>query len=519
MALGTLKRQPRFEDPRELLGDRLQGIYLFLADYGDVLFPGDYFADLFKDSSRGRPTVAARIMATVMILQSFEGLSDREACDRLGRDLAWQAAAGVHTGYEPFDPTLLVMMRNRLRTSKRPRRMFEDTKAVARQAGVMKDRARVLDSTPLYDAVTTQDTVTQLRAAIRKLLRLLEGTALAVRIRAALSRDDDYRSPGKPPCDWDDPAAREALVDALVRDAQAALGVVEGEELSGAAADAVELLARVAGQDVEQREDGTFVIVQNVAKDRIISTVDPEARHGHKSRNRQFDGFKTHVSIDPDSELIDEVAATAGNVSDRDAVDELLAPVAEWEDKPEVYGDCAYADGDTLNELEGKGFEVRAKVPPASNKKGRFSKDQFIIDFADETVICPAGQVAEIDFDENGGGVARFGKICATCPLASQCTTNKGGRNITIHPYEELLQAHKAEQQDPDWQRAYKDNRPKVERKIGHMTRRQWGGRKARTRGLRRIITDVLTRAAATNLSRLHVLGVRWDGAAWAAGP
>ena len=140
----------------------MAGIYRFLADCGDGLFPDDYFADLFKDSRRGRPTLPARVIATVMVLQSFEGLSDREACDRLGCDLRWQAAAGVHTGYEPFDPTLLVGMRNRLRASERPRRLFEDTKAVAKEAGVMKDRARVVDSTPLYDAVTTQDTITQL---------------------------------------------------------------------------------------------------------------------------------------------------------------------------------------------------------------------------------------------------------------------------------------------------------------------------------------------------------------------
>jgi len=172
MALGAAKRQARFEDPAELLGDRLKGIYRFLADYGDQLFPHDYFADLFTTSRRGRPTVPARVVATTMLLQSHEGLSDQEATDRLERDLAWQAAAGLHTGALSFDSTLLVGMRNRLRASARPKRLFEDTKAVAREAGVMGDRARVLDSTALYDAVATQDTVTQLRAAIRKLLRL-----------------------------------------------------------------------------------------------------------------------------------------------------------------------------------------------------------------------------------------------------------------------------------------------------------------------------------------------------------
>ncbi len=172
-------------------------------------------------------------------------------------------------------------------------------------APVLPSRARVLDWTPLYDAVATQDTVTQLRVAIRKLLAALDlaGSPLAAAVRAALLRDEEYATVGKPPCDWDDKAAREALVDALVRDAVAALGVIDGEALTAAAIAAADLLALVAGQDTQQGDDGVFRVVKGVAKDRVISTVDPEARHGHKSRNRRFDGYKTHLSMDPDCEL------------------------------------------------------------------------------------------------------------------------------------------------------------------------------------------------------------------------
>jgi hypothetical protein len=83
--------------------------------------------------------------------------------------------------------------------------------------------------------VATQDTVTQLRSAIRKLLRVLDRdyTAVAAKVRAVLARHDDYAGPGKPSCDWDDPAAREALVDELVKDALAALAALEGETLEG----------------------------------------------------------------------------------------------------------------------------------------------------------------------------------------------------------------------------------------------------------------------------------------------
>jgi hypothetical protein len=129
MALGTSDKQRRFDDPAALLGDRLAegSVHRFLSDEGDQLFSDHYFAGLDAASPKGRPTVAAQVLATVMVLQSFEGRSDREACDRSGADLRWQAACGVAVGAEPFQPTVLVGARNRLRASLRPRRLLEDT--------------------------------------------------------------------------------------------------------------------------------------------------------------------------------------------------------------------------------------------------------------------------------------------------------------------------------------------------------------------------------------------------------
>ncbi len=519
MALGRSIIQPRFENPREILGDRLKegSLYRLLADHGQRLFGDDYFADLYQDSKRGRPTIAARVMASVMLLQAFEGLSDAEAVDRLSFDLRWQAACGVDTGYEGFHPTSLVGQRNRLRASARPRRLFEDTKVVAKETGALKGRARVLDSTPLHDAVATQDTVTQLRAVIRKLLVALDqaGSPLAEGVRSALVRDDAYDTVGKPPCDWDDKGAREALVDALVRDALAALGAIDGKALPAGATGAAELLALVAGQDTEEGDDGVFRIVRGVAKGRIISTVDPEARHGHKSRNRRFDGYKTHLSLDPDSELIDEVAVTAANTPDRDAVDELVGGLADEEDKPELLGDSAYADGATRASLAEAGFEVVAKVPPVRNATGLFTKDRFIVDLEDDSVSCPAGQRVAIHPTRDGGGRASFKVPCKTCPLRQACTKSRAGRSITIGPHEELLQVARADQATPQWQERYRADRPKVERKIAHFARRPWGGRSARVRGRRRIATDVDTRAGAINWARLAVLGLDHDGAGW----
>src|SRR5215218_1905460 len=516
MALGVARVEQRFESPGVLLGDRLRGVYRLLADHGDRLFPDDYFADLYKASRLGRPTVPARVLATVMVLQAQEGLSDQEACDHLECDLRWQAAAGVDAGCVAFHPTVLVGQRNRLRGSERPKRFLEDTKVVAREADVLGGRARVLDSTAIYDAVATQDTVTQLRAAIRKLLRSLAGPA-AARVREALRRDDDYATPGKPPCDWDDPAAREQLVDELVRDAGAALAALEGEALAGAAREAAELLALVAGQDTEAGQDGVFRIARAVAADRVISTVDPEARHGHKSRNRRFDGYKGHFSVDPDSELIDEVTVTPANVADADAVSDLVGGSnGEGGERPLIFGDSAYAGPDTIDDLNQAGYEVIAKVPPATNRDGRYSKDDFTVDLTANTVTCPAGQTVAVRAGSGGERRAEFGSLCAACPLRQRCTGSSSGRTIRIHPKEAVLQRAKRFQAMPEWRDAYRHIRPGVERKIAHFVRAAWGGRRARTRGRQRVTTDAVTRAAAVNWTRLATLGLTFTNAGWA---
>jgi Transposase domain (DUF772) len=246
-------------------------VYAFLADHRHQLFPPELFADLTRHG--GHPSVPAEVVATVMVLQVLEGLSDREAISALRRDIAWKVACGLRLDDEGFHPTVLVYWRARLRASDRPRRIFEAVRQVIEQTGVVKGRGRrVLDSTVLDDAVATQDTVTQLVAAVRRVRRLIP-QAREVELTA-----HDYDRPGKPDCAWDDPQATQALVSGLVNDALALLAAVAARELEGEQAEAVALLALVAGQDVEPgRRPGSWRIARKVATDRVISTVDPQA--------------------------------------------------------------------------------------------------------------------------------------------------------------------------------------------------------------------------------------------------
>jgi hypothetical protein len=220
-------------------------VHAFLADHRRQLFPLELFADVARQGG-GHPSVPAEVIATVMVLQALEGLSDREAISALRRDIAWKVACGLHLDDEGFHPTVLVYWRNRIRHSARPRRILEAVRQVVEQTGVLTGRGRrVLDSTIVADAVATQDTVTQLVAAIRRVRRLVPA-ARAVELAA-----HDYDEPGRPECAWDDLEAKQALVSGLVNDALALLAAVVDPGLEAEQAEAVALLALVAGQDVE----------------------------------------------------------------------------------------------------------------------------------------------------------------------------------------------------------------------------------------------------------------------------
>ena len=522
----TLGRAPHQEtlihEATELCEKELAAtsIHRLLHDECHRLFPDDSFADVFRDT--GRQCVPPRIVAVVMVLQRFEGLSDREAVDRFKFDVRWKyAAGGLDLAYPGFVHTVLVDMRARLRGSKAPDRIFDAALAMAKAAGLI-GRRRVLDSTALYDAVATQDTVTMIRSAIRGLLRVTPAP-LVGELRAALEREDDYATAGKPVCDWEDKAAREDLIDALARDAHALLALLDDLVLAPEVKQAAELLAVVVGQDLEQTADGRFRIARRVAPDRVISTVDPEARHGHKTEHRSFDGYKGHVAIEPDSEIITAATVSAANVGDGSIAKELLEEALEPQtpaspaeegtkaigEPIEVYGDASYGTAEVLEHLEKAGAVAQVKVQAPSAPKGHFTKDAFRIDLAHGTVSCPAERLVKIRRRDDGAGIAIFGSACVSCPLRGSCTDNKEGRTVRVHRNEQRLLDARTRQKDAEWRAKYKATRPKVERKIGHLMRRRHGGRRCRMRGTVRVRQDFLLLAAATNFGRMAVLRTR----------
>ena len=474
----------------------------FLADHRHELFPDDLFADLFP-SGRGRPSIPADVVASVMVLQALEGLSDREAERALRDRISWKVATGLALDATGFDYSVLTYWRSRLRRSTRPQRIFDAVREVVTVTGVLAGKTRrALDSTLLDDAVATQDTVTQLIAAIRRVRRLVPAAGAV-----ALS-GHDYDSAGKPGIAWDDPVAKTALITALVNDALALITALDGVALNDEQVDAVGLLALIAGQDVEPGDtEGTWRIAERVAADRVISVVDPESRHMHKSRSDYRDGYKAHVAVEPDTGIITATALTPANAGDGPTGVGLLDGEATG---CEVYADSAYGGGDTRTAIRRRGHDALIKpIPIRPAVPGGFLRDDFTVDHHARTATCPAGHTVAI----TNSGSADFGPHCRSCPLRQRCTRAKDGRHLTISPNDSELVYGRRAWADPIFQAHYRQHRPMVERAIAWLVAH--GNRRVRYRGIERNDAWLATRAAALNLRRLVNLGLNHTETSW----
>lgn len=525
---GESDRQRDLLDVESVAGHLLEpgSVFALLAEHRDRLFPRELFADLFP-SRRGRPSIPGEVIASVIVLQALFGHSDREAVEALTFDLRWKAACGYAIDAKGFDSSALTYWRRRLAASDRPQRIFDVVRDVIAETGAVAGKTRrALDSTVLDDAVARQDTVTQLIAQIRRVGREVPGAKDLVAVqctRLAALTGQDFSMPGKPAIAWDDEAAREELVSALVGDALALLVALDVEQIQargGKPAEAVALLALVAGQDVEPVEgsdgtDGRWRIARKTAPDRVISTVDPDARHAHKTRQRRQDGFKAHVVVEPDTGLTTAVRATkASGAENSDAsigADLLSEDTTITEGQPlEVLADSAYGTGEMLHELDQAGHEpiikpwpLRPAVPDG------FTLDDFVRDTDAGTVTCPAGIVRSV----SARNTVSFASACSTCPLRARCTTAKRGRKLVLHEHDLLQRAHRARATDEGFQAIYRQHRPMVERSIAWLTR---GARRVPYRGIEKNNDWLHHRVAALNLRRLIAMGLTVENGTWA---
>jgi hypothetical protein len=511
-------------------------MFAFLAAHRAEVFPDADYADLFAPPGVGRPSLPATRMAAVLTLQVLHDYSDREAAEAARFDVRWKVAAGAPLDDPGFDPSSLVYWRNRIAKSARPDRISDAVRKIVAETGVLRGRRRrAVDSTILADAVATQDTVTQLVAAIRRVAREMPGAAEQI---ALVCTGHDYSRPGKPAIAWDDPAAKDALVSALVNDANAVVAALQDRDLAERAASALALLALVAGQDVEPAEgsdgtDGRWRIARKVAGDRVIPAVDPDARHTRKSGEARRDGYRAHVAADPETGIItdEKLTRAAGQENSDPAVArEFLAAGTDagygpGPASPDAagcpcsdgalawYGDSAYGTGELRDAIGRAGHLAVIKPRPLQPAvPGGFTVDDFTVDEQAGAVTCPAGITRPVTPGRN----VIFGAACGSCPLRARCTTSRTGRILTLHPHDGLLRAARA-----DWaagsglRKDYKTHRPNVERAIAQVA--TWRGRrlKLRYRGTARNNAWLKRRTAALNLRNLIGKGLTRRDGAW----
>ncbi len=547
---GFERMDREFTDAELLAGHLVPAgsMFAFLAAHRAEVFPDADYADLF--AAFGRPSLPATRMAAVLALQALHDYSDRETAEAVRFDVRWKVACGLAIDDQGFDPSSLVYWRGRIARSERPHRVNEAIRLIVEQTGVLKGRRRrAVDSTILADAVATQDTITQLVSAIRRVAREVPGAAEQI---AQVCTGHDYSVPGKPKIDWDDPAAKDALVSALVSDANAVVAAFGDAKLDEAAASAVALLALVAGQDVEPAEgsdgtDGRWRIARKVAGDRVISTADPDARHTRKSPEARRDGYRAHLAADPETGIItDEKLTRASGTENSDpavAEEFLAAEAGQGEAGPAVaeqppaagedddsgagqhgddgtegeplawYGDSAYGTGDLRGAIGDAGHAAVIKPKPLQAPvAGGFTVDDFTVDEQAGTVTCPAGNTVTLSRTR----IATFGVACRDCPLRERCTTCKTGRKLVLHPRDDLLRAARADwAADPGLREDYMAQRPNVERAVAQVATCRGRRVKLRYRGVARNHAWLKRRTAALNLRNLLGKGLTCRDGAW----
>jgi len=497
--------------------------YGWLASQRGELFRDEGFLGFYIDGW-GRPSVPPSLLATALVLQTYDGVSDEEATQRAAYDLRWKVALGIELDTKPFAKSTLQEFRAQLIVHEDQRLLFQESLEAAKRRGKF-DRHRklkvALDTTPILGRGAVKDTYNLLADGIVAVLRVLATQAGVVRgdrdgfvawaTAAGYGRYVGETSvKGSAAIDWDDVAARERFLGELVTDAdrlleqvRAARGtLVAGGPEDQALAEAAGLLSRVLGQDIERKEAGP-AIRQGTAPNRLVSIHDPDMRHGRKSASKRFDGHKGALAVDTAEQLITAVDVLAGNAPDDE---DALALVEQTEATTgcavdETEGDCAYGDGATRPAFADAGRTLHAKVPALANG-GRFPKTAFQLDLAAGTCTCPGGQTTA-DLRHTSGGQQGFffpAAVCAACPLRPQCVAGAGGRSVAVHPQEQLLQQARAFQASEAFAEV-RGRRQTVEHRIARLV--QLGIRQARYVGRAKTLFQLAMAAAVANLTLL----------------
>jgi hypothetical protein len=505
--LATQSAQVGMFDAAQVMGPLPRGsFYALLAEHGHRIVCDADFADCYA-ARMGRPSIPPSLLAKVLLLQHRTGVSDEDAMECVRWDLRWKAALDLPVDHQGWHPTSLTKFRARLLLHEKEALALEATLRLAGELGMLDGAVeQIMDSTPMLGAAATQDTVRLVRHGVKKLIDAVAAADPDAGCALVDGLEFDYEKPGeKPECRWREKAERERMLTRVAKDAQRALSAVEqadgllGDETVKAAHD---LLRELIGQDFEIDQDGVPRLHRGTASGRIISTVDPEMRHGRKSQHQRFDGYKLSASATNGPEpLIVAVHVAPGSEQDGPQAKHLIDSQPA-EHRPErVLGDTAYGNGPARADLAERGVNVLAPVPENPAGEGRLGKQDFTIDLTAGTVSCPAGHTATVSTSKAGNRYAGFSaSTCAACPLKARCCPSTPRKQIELNAHEELLIAGRAALADPITAEHLRRTRPRIERLLGLLAHR-YGARKSRYIGTAKARLQAAWAAALVNLN------------------
>lgn len=494
--------------------------YGALCEARGVCFRDEDFAGLYGD--RGRPSVPPSQLCVALLLQARDGVSDDEAIQRTAYDLRWKVALGLEIEEKLCAKSTLQLFRAKLILNEGYQTIFRASVEQCRKQGLLKRKKLevAIDTTPILGRGAVKDTFNLVSDQIRRLIKeivalkgwgqeeLVAKNGLGRHFASSLKSQFDI--------DWSDEAQKRAVVGQLVADARVALelaksalrGYAKGAEKVRGVHDARALLADLLLQDIdEEPDDGKGPqIRKGTAPDRIVSTTDPEMRHGRKSSSKRFDGYKASVAIDTDGGVVLSTDVHPGNKHDSEQAGDLVkrAGEAAGQEVGRVLGDTAYGTSNARKDIAEatNGAEVVAKVPPATSRKGaEFTVDDFKIDIEGGKATCPAGKESKAYRQVEGSNAHEFrfsSSDCTGCSLRPKCTTSQvRPRKVTVAEGYDEVRRLREYQRTEQFQKTYR-RRVKVEHRIARLI--QLGIRQARHFGREKVAFQVCMAAAVANL-------------------
>lgn len=463
---------------------------------------------MYADMPRGNPPKPPALLAMVTLLQAYERKSDASAVEEAVFDRRWQMVLDCLGTDEPiFSQGVLVDFRRRLIEHDLDRRLLERTVELAREKGGFGDKAlRVaLDSSPLWGAGRVEDTFNLLGHALEVVVdcaaHVLHIAPERVRADAKLQLLGGSSLKAALDIDWDKEDEQALALGKLLEEVRALRAWLQSKLPQQLALpplkDALALVESLISQDLEPDPHGGMRIKRGVCKDRRVSVVDPDMRHGRKSKSKLFNGYKRHLARDLDSKMILAVTVRPGNEPEHFAA-ELIRPDVEAHGPiQELHIDRGYLASTWTKDRFEHGERILAK-PWTPRNADRFPKTAFVIDLDRGVVRCPEQQLAVIRSD-----TARFDSDrCDACPSRDRCTRAAlgHGRTISIHPEERMMLQLRALKSTPDGRKDLRQ-RVSIEHALAHVGRRQ--GPRARYLGIRKNVLDLRRICAVENLVTL----------------